>query len=69
MFFLSLGVHRASASANSYYGRLIGSLESDYHGIRGDIYAVDARTLFIKGFSYDGKGEGNFLNYTLFCVC
>lgn len=53
-----LGVCKADTGANTYYGRLIGSLESQYHGIRGDVYAVDARTLFIKGFSYDGKGQG-----------
>jgi hypothetical protein len=53
-----LGVCRADTGANTYYGRLIGSLESQYHGIRGDVYAVDARTLFIKSFSYDGKGKG-----------
>jgi hypothetical protein len=57
------GVCRADTGANTYYGRLIGSLESQYHGIRGDVYAVDARTLFIKSFSYDGKGQGE----PLFC--
>lgn len=54
---LIAGVCKADTGANTYYGRLIGSLESQYHGIRGDVYAVDARTLFIKGFSYDGKGQ------------
>jgi len=43
-----------AVAANAYYGRLIGSLESPIHELRGDVYAVDARTLFIKGFSYNG---------------
>ena len=58
VFVRDSGVCRADKGTNTYYGRLIGSLESQYHGIRGDVYAVDARTLFIKGFSYDGKGQG-----------
>lgn len=49
-----LGVYPAE-----YFGRLIGSLDSQRFGIEGDVYAVDARTIFIKGFSYDGKGKGN----------
>ena len=53
------GVHGARSGKNEgYYGKLIGTLDSDYHGIRGDVYAVDARTLFVKGFSYDGTAEG-----------
>ena len=51
-----------TGGANTYYGRFIGSLESEYHGIRGEVYSVDARTLFIKGFSYDGTGQGIHYN-------
>jgi len=50
----------ASRADNSYFGKLIGSIESDTHGIRGDVYAVDARTLFIKGFTYDGQSDAVF---------
>ena len=50
----------AARSNNSYFGKLIGSLESDARGLRGDVYAVDARTLFIKGFTYDGKADAVF---------
>ncbi|TRY81057.1 hypothetical protein TCAL_09448 [Tigriopus californicus] len=42
--------------ANDYYGNLIGSFTNRFHGITGDVYTVDSRTLFIKGFSYDGQG-------------
>jgi hypothetical protein len=51
------------AGSNTYYGRLIGSLDSPFHALRGDVYAVDARTLFIKGFSYDGQGQGDSTHF------
>ncbi|XP_058807358.1 protein Skeletor, isoforms B/C [Phymastichus coffea] len=38
-----------------YYGKLIGKLSSFHHGVSGEVYAVDARTLFIKDFNYDGE--------------
>jgi len=44
------------ATANGYYGRRIGSLVDRFHGVSGEVYAVDSRTIFIKGFSYDGQG-------------
>ncbi|XP_050585241.1 protein Skeletor, isoforms B/C isoform X1 [Bombus affinis] len=40
----------------NYYGKLIGSLKNYAHGIKGDVYAVDDTTIFIKGFCYDGTG-------------
>lgn len=44
------------AKANDYYGTLVGSFNNRFHGITGDVYAVDSRTLYIRGFSYDGQG-------------
>jgi len=52
-----------SSGSDAYYGKLIGSLESQVDGIRGDVYAVDARTLFVKGFSYDGQEEPGAVFY------
>jgi len=46
----------AAATANDYYGTFIGEFQSRFHGVAGEVYAVDSRTLFIKGFSYDGQG-------------
>lgn len=43
-----------------YYGRFIGKLQEFAHGIKGDVYAVDESTIFIKGFSYDGTGPDAF---------
>lgn len=45
-------------SAAAYYGKLIGKLSQLHHGVSGEVYAVDARTLFIKDFTYDGEGPG-----------
>ena len=40
----------AAATANDYYGTFIGEFQSRFHGVAGEVYAVDSRTLFIKGF-------------------
>lgn len=35
------------------------------HGVSGEVFAVDARTIFIKNFSYDGEGPGtNYFRLT-----
>ncbi|KAG1701742.1 Protein Skeletor, isoforms B/C [Nymphon striatum] len=41
-------------------GEYIGSFKNLVHGIAGDIYALDNKRLFIKGFSYDGTGPDAF---------
>lgn len=47
------------ANAAEYYGKFIGPLKSYHHGLGGYVYAVDARTLHIRDFAYDGEGPGN----------
>ncbi|XP_076043060.1 DM13 and DOMON_DOH domain-containing protein skeletor isoform X2 [Oratosquilla oratoria] len=44
------------ASAANYFGTKIGSLKELAHDVRGDVYAVDSRTLHIRNFHYDGAG-------------
>ncbi|XP_043479485.1 protein Skeletor, isoforms B/C isoform X1 [Leptopilina heterotoma] len=44
----------------AYYGKQLGRLSELHHGVSGEIYAVDGRTLFIKGFNYDGEGPAAF---------
>lgn len=44
----------------NYYGKYVGRLVEYAHGIRGEVFAVDDTTLFIKGFSYDGTGPDAF---------
>lgn len=47
--------------SGAYYGKLIGKLSELHHGVSGEVYAVDARTLFIKDFTYDGEGPGWYI--------
>lgn len=50
--------HAADAG---YYGTKIGPLSQLHHGVSGDVYAVDSRTIFLKNFNYDGEGPGECL--------
>lgn len=51
--------------ARDYYGAHLGPLSQLEHGVSGDVYAVDSRTLFIKNFNYDGEGPGKLYNFLL----
>ncbi|XP_033207466.1 protein Skeletor, isoforms B/C isoform X2 [Belonocnema kinseyi] len=44
----------------AYYGKLLGKLSELNHGVSGEVYAVDGRTLLIKDFTYDGEGPAAF---------
>ncbi|XP_026472245.1 protein Skeletor, isoforms B/C isoform X2 [Ctenocephalides felis] len=52
-------VYVASVRAN-YVGRSLGPLSQFHHGVRGEVFAVDSRTIFIKGFNYDGEGPAAY---------
>ena len=39
-----------------YYGTPLGKLNTMFHEVTGDVYAVDEGTIFIKNFNYDGTG-------------
>lgn len=56
-FFLIKVFSYANASF-PYYGTKIGSLKRLHHGVSGDVYAVDSRTIFVKKFNYDGDAPG-----------
>ncbi|XP_055923228.1 protein Skeletor, isoforms B/C isoform X2 [Eupeodes corollae] len=43
-----------------YYGTKIGSLKRLHHGVGGDVYAVDSRTIFLKNFNYDGDAPAAY---------
>ena len=43
---VTVGVTRA----NDYYGTFIGDFKPRFHGVAGEVYAVDSRTIFVKGF-------------------
>lgn len=52
--------------AVEYYGKFLGPLATFHHGVTGDVYVVDARTLHIRNFNYDGEGPGKL--YGLVCT-
>ncbi|KAJ8920299.1 hypothetical protein NQ315_011960 [Exocentrus adspersus] len=43
-----------------YLGKFIGKLSELHHGVSGEVYAVDGRTLHIKDFTYDGQGPAAY---------
>ncbi|XP_075229163.1 cytochrome and DOMON domain-containing protein knickkopf [Lycorma delicatula] len=49
------GVH-----SEKYRGKYLGKLNSYHHQVSGDVYAVDAYTLLLTGFNYDGNGPDTF---------
>lgn len=46
--------------AERYVGRPLGALSQLQHGVRGRAFAVDARTIFLQDFHYDGEGPGQY---------
>ncbi|XP_043188104.1 protein Skeletor, isoforms B/C-like, partial [Amphibalanus amphitrite] len=48
------------ATAQSYYGKRLGSIKTLEHGVSGDVYAVDSRTLHLRNLNYDGQGPDAF---------
>ncbi|PRD35287.1 UNVERIFIED_CONTAM: Skeletor [Trichonephila clavipes] len=49
-----------------YLGSEIGAFKTYAHDVEGRVYAVDDRTVYIKGFQYDGQGPEKLRSYT--CV-
>jgi hypothetical protein len=56
--FLSSVSEFSAAQSTGYYGKYIGKLRTLHHSVSGDVFAVDARTLHIRDFTYDGEGPG-----------
>ncbi|XP_034232288.1 protein Skeletor, isoforms D/E-like [Thrips palmi] len=50
----------ATAQQNGYFGVPLGELTRLHHGVRGNVFAVDARTLHIRDFHYDGEGPAAY---------
>ncbi len=45
-----------ACSSAKYLGQPVGSFQDRFHGVRGEVFAVDSRTLYVRGFAYDGQG-------------
>lgn len=43
-----------------YLGKFLGQLSQLHHGVSGEVYAVDGRTIHIKDFTYDGQGPAAY---------
>ncbi|KAF6209734.1 hypothetical protein GE061_015483 [Apolygus lucorum] len=52
-------IHDTQGAAD-HFGRYIGPLSRLEHSVSGEVYAVDARTLHIRDFIYDGEGPAAF---------
>lgn len=48
------------ACATAQGGKRIGSLSTLAHAVRGDVFAIDSRTLEVRNFNYDGTGPRAF---------
>jgi len=59
-FFVLAGLTGFGDAAYPYYGTKIGALTRLHHGVSGDVYAVDSRTIFIKKFNYDGEAPAAY---------
>lgn len=53
-------VGAAVASAQEDEGTFVGALTTKNHGVKGNVHAVDKKTLVIKNFEYDGQGPDAF---------
>ncbi|CAH2058942.1 unnamed protein product, partial [Iphiclides podalirius] len=55
-------VDRAALGASSalYLGKELGPLSQLHHGVKGTVYAVDSRTLYLHDFHYDGAGPAAY---------
>lgn len=60
IYFLT-GLSSIEVNGAPYLGKFLGKLTELHHGVSGEVYAVDARTLHIKDFTYDGQGPGKTL--------
>lgn len=49
------------AAQARYWGRELGALSQLHHGVRGRLFAVDARTIYLQDFHYDGEGPGTYI--------
>ncbi|XP_023337627.1 protein Skeletor, isoforms B/C [Eurytemora carolleeae] len=47
-------------SANDYFGTYVADFQTRFHGVAGEVFAVDSRTIFIRGFTYDGEGPAAY---------
>lgn len=53
--------HHSPSLSTPYFGQYAGPFQDyGHHGIEGELYLVDDRSLFLYNFSYDGLDSGKF---------
>jgi len=57
---ISCCVAQFEEKSHEYMGQFIGSLNSYHHQVGGEVFSVDASTILIKNFVYDGNGKDTF---------
>ena len=50
IFLVLISLFIEQGQSNEYYGTYVGDFKNRFHGISGEVYAVDSRTIFIKDF-------------------
>ncbi|CAG9759702.1 unnamed protein product [Ceutorhynchus assimilis] len=60
IIFVALAVCLFGRVDSQYLGKFLGKLSELHHGVAGEVYAVDGRTLHIKDFTYDGQGPAAY---------
>ncbi|XP_075148587.1 DM13 and DOMON_DOH domain-containing protein skeletor isoform X1 [Haematobia irritans] len=58
--FICISLFSFTSASFPYFGTKIGALKRLHHGVSGDVYAVDSRTLFVKKFNYDGEAPAAY---------
>ncbi|XP_067142966.1 protein Skeletor, isoforms B/C-like isoform X2 [Centruroides vittatus] len=59
VYFLLIIIGLTGCSAK-YYGKLIGQLKTNAHGVKGTVYAASKNSFYLVGFEYDGQGPDAF---------
>ncbi|XP_023219736.1 protein Skeletor, isoforms B/C-like [Centruroides sculpturatus] len=59
VYFLLIIICLTGCSAK-YYGKLIGQLKTNAHGVKGTVYAASKNSFYLVGFEYDGQGPDAF---------
>src|SRR5262249_15935897 len=54
---VGVGSGEDGSGGEEYFGLLLGRFNVYHHGVGGTVYSVNATTLLLKNFYYDGTGK------------
>ena len=58
MSFVSMAITGYATSQTQYYGKFLGKLNTGKVEVRGEVYAANSSTIYIRNFNYNGQGSG-----------